>query len=92
MIDGFREDKTEWNSSDYRFTKKDNVLYAFMLKAPKNRVAVLKSLTTGETVLSVKLLGAGNVDFCQNFGVLTVMLPEKLPTEYTNCLAIELQD
>lgn len=91
-IEGFCEDKTEWNSSDFRFTKKGNTLYAFLMQAPETRVAVLKSLTPGETVKSVRLLGTGTVEFAQNFGVLTVKLPEKLPTVYTNCLAIELAE
>lgn len=91
-IEGFCEDKTEWNSSDFRFTKKGNTLYAFLMQAPETRVAVLKSLTPGETVKSVRLLGTGAVEFAQNFGVLTVKLPEKLPTVYTNCLAIELAE
>ncbi len=90
LIQGFREDKTDWNSSDYRFTVKGNVLYAFMLKAPENRVAVLKSLKPQEKVRSVRLLGVGDVPFAQNFGILNVQLPEKLPTVYTNCLAIEV--
>lgn len=89
-IDGFREDKTDWNSSDYRFTQKDGVLYAFMMKAPENNVAVIKSLDQQEKVVSVELLGAGEVPFAQNYGVLTVQLPEELPTKYTNCLAIHL--
>ena len=36
-IDGFTENKTEWNSSDYRFTQKDGALYAFLMKAPRKR-------------------------------------------------------
>lgn len=90
VIDGFREDKTEWNSSDFRFTQKGNILYAFLLKAPQNGVAVIKSLTEQEKVRSVRLLGTGDVEFAQDFGVLAVKLPGKLPTQYTNCLAIEL--
>lgn len=90
LIEGFREDKTEWNSSDFRFTKKENVLYSFIMKAPENGVVVLKSLTPDEKVKSVRLLGAGQAEFAQSFGILTVKLPEKLPTCYTNCLAIEL--
>ena len=79
-----------WKASDYRFTKKENTLYAFLMKTPGSRVAVLKSLTETEQVKSVRLLGAGPVEYAQNFGVLTVKLPERMPTEYTNCLAIEL--
>lgn len=89
-IQGFTEDKTMWNASDYRFTKKENTLYAFLMKTPENRVAVLKSLTEAEQVKSVRMLGVGPVEYAQNFGVLTVKLPERMPTEYTNCLAIEL--
>lgn len=92
LIEGFREDKTEWNSSDFRFTRKGNTVYAFMLKAPENRAAVIKSLKPEERVRSVRLLGAGNVEFSQYCGVLTVKLPENLPTEYVNCLALEMQE
>lgn len=91
LIEGFREDKTEWNSSDFRFTRKENTVYAFMLKAPENGAAVIKSLKPEEKVRSVRLLGAGNVEFSQYCGVLTVKLPENLPTEYVNCLALEMQ-
>lgn len=60
------------------------------MKVPENRVAVLKSLTQEEKVKSVRLLGAGDMEYSQNYGVLTVKLPETLPTGYVNCLAIEL--
>ena len=39
----------------------------------------------------VKLLRDGAVKFEQSFGILIVSLPEKLPTEYTNCLEITLK-
>ena len=39
---------------------------------------------------SVRLLGAGEEEFVQSLGVLIVKLPEKLPTEYANCLALKL--
>lgn len=90
VIQGFREDKTEWNSSDYRFTTKDGALYAFMMQAADNRVAVIKSLFPEEKVKNVSLMGYGPVEYAQNFGTLTVKLPQQLPTEYTNCLKIEL--
>ena len=90
LIDGFREDRTEWTPSEWRFTRQGNTLYAFLMKVPENRVAVLKSLTQEEKVKSVRLLGAGDMEYSQNYGVLTVKLPETLPTGYVNCLAIEL--
>jgi len=89
-IDGFREEKVEWKSSDIRYTTKGKTLYAFLLKAPENRVAVLKSLAESEKVASVRLLGGGECAFNQAFGVLTVKLPAELPTPYTNCLALEM--
>lgn len=91
VIKGFKEDKVDWNSSDFRFTQKGNTLFAFMLSPPENRVAVVKSLTETDTVTSVKLLGAGDCAFSQAFGTLTVKLPDRLPTPYTNVLALELR-
>ena len=88
VINGFQETAVEWNASDFRFVRKDGTLYAFMLRAPENGTAVLKSLSEKEQVKAVKLLGHGEVSFAQSFGILTVKLPEKLPTPYTNCLAI----
>ena len=90
LIEGFKEQKTAWNSSDFRFTRKGSTLYAFMLAAPENRVAVIKSLTETDRVASVKLLGDGACEFSQAFGTLTVKLPDRLPTQYVNALAIEL--
>lgn len=90
LISGFKEEKMIWNSSDIRYTAKGKTLYAFLLSAPENRVAVLKSLAESEKVKSVKLLGGGNCKFSQSFGVLTVKLPDKLPTKYINVLALEM--
>lgn len=89
-IDGFTENKTEWNSSDFRFTKKGDTVYAFLMKASDQRIAVLKSFTAEDRIEEVRLLGYGKVEFEVSFGVLVVKLPETLPTEYTNCLAIRL--
>ncbi|MGN1346638.1 MAG: alpha-L-fucosidase [Eubacteriales bacterium] len=90
MIDGFRESRVAWGSSDYRFTCKGNDVYAFMMCAPADRRAVVKSFTEADHVEKVTLLGHGEVAFAQNYGVLTVALPENLPTKYTNCLKITL--
>ncbi len=90
-IDGYIENKTNWNSSDYRFVQKGNTVYAYLMAAPENRVAVIKTFTPEEQITSVRLLGYGPVNFKQEYGMLIVRLPEELPTEYTNCLAIELK-
>ena len=89
VIDGFKEVQVPWGPSDYRFTAKDENVYAFMMHAPEDRRAVIRSFE-GDTVAAVSLLGCGEVPFTQSFGVLTVELPENLPTEYTNCLRITL--
>jgi alpha-L-fucosidase len=90
LIEGFREEAVNWTETDYRFTCKGKKVYAFMMKAPESRTAVIRSFTPEEKVVSARLLGGGALPFSQNYGVLTVKLPEKLPTVYTNCLALEL--
>lgn len=90
VIEGFKEEKVAWNHSDFRFTRRGQRLYAFMLGAPPNRIAVLKSLSEQDKVVGVRLLGAGDCPFNQSFGVLTARLPAVLPTKYTNVLAIDL--
>ena len=92
VIDGFTEDETKWTSSDYRFVKKGNTLYAYLMRTPKNGVVVIKSLKPEEKVRRVRLLGEGDVEFSQSFGVLTVKLPKKMPTRYVNCLALTLEE
>lgn len=90
VINVFQEDAVDWTPADFRFTQKDNTLYAFQLRRPENGTAVIKSLGEGETVRSVRLLGAGPVEYSWKYGVLAVKLPQQLPTPYANCLAIEL--
>jgi alpha-L-fucosidase len=90
LIEGFKEEEVAWNSSDFRFVQKGSTLYAFQLRAPGNGVAVIKSLTEAEKVKSVKLLGHGECKFQQAFGVLTVKLPDRMPTRYVNTLAMAL--
>ena len=92
VIDRFKEDAVEWTSSDYRFVKKDNTVYVHMMRAPENRVAVVKSFTPEDKIKSVRLLGVGEVPFAQEFGVLTAKLPEEMPTPYVNVLAVELAE
>lgn len=89
-ISGFKEDEVSWTSSDFRFTQKGNILYAFQMRWPEDNRAVIKSLMPNEKVKSVSLLGVGEIPFEQPFGTLVVNLPNDRPTEYVNCLAIEL--
>ena len=84
------EGRVLWTDEDFRFVKKDNTVYAYIMKQNPNRSVVLRSFNEGESIKNVRLLGYGNVEFVHKFGVLTVQLPENLPTEYLNCIAVEL--
>lgn len=90
IIQGFKEDEVNWTSSDFRFTQKQNILYAFQMRWPEDGRTVIKSLQPEEKVKSVRLLGSGTVSFEQPFGTLVIHLPNEKPTNYTNCFAIEL--
>jgi alpha-L-fucosidase len=89
-IEGFREDKTEWNVTDFRFVKRENTVYAFMMAQAYNGAAVIRSFNNGERITGVRLLGYGNVEYVHEYGVLTVKLPDKLPAAFANCLAVTL--
>jgi len=90
-IEGFREDKTDWNRSDYRFTQKDGKVYAFMLGARGGETAVLRSFSD-RRIADVRLLGAESVAWKQEMGLLLVSLPEKLPSLCANALQITLAE
>ena len=68
IIDGYREDKTDWLRSDFRFTQKDGAVYAFMMGIKGGEPAVLRSFAD-TTVKSVELLGVGEVPFAQEYGM-----------------------
>ena len=86
-IDGFTEEKTDWNRSDFRFVQKDGAVYAFALGAAAGEALVLRSFAEQE-VKQVELLGVGAVPFRQEYGVLVVQMPEKLPSICANVLKI----
>lgn len=90
-IEGFCEDQVAWNASDFRFVTKNEKLYAFMMSTKVNRSAIIRSLAESEHVKSVRLLGYGNVNFNQFSGILTIALPDKLPTEYVNTFEITFE-
>ena len=86
-IEGFREDKTEWTPHDFRFTRKDGSVYAFMLGMKGGETAVLRSFGD-QSVRSVELLGFGPAEWRQELGVLLVALPDRLPSRCANTLKI----
>ncbi len=90
VVQGFTEERVSWTSSDFRFTRRDDTLYAFQLAWPADGRSVIRSLVGHETATEVRLLGHGPVAFEQSYGVLTVRLPDKAPLDVANCLAITL--
>jgi alpha-L-fucosidase len=90
-LEGVREDQTEWTETDFRFTRKGNTVYAFMMAQAYSGAAVIRSFNEGERITGVRLLGCGNVEYVHQYGVLTVKLPDKLPAAFANCLAVSLR-
>ncbi|MBQ3865133.1 MAG: alpha-L-fucosidase [Clostridia bacterium] len=89
-IEGFTEEKTAWSRSDFRFVQKDGCVYAFMMGLQPGETAVLRSFAD-EKVSGVTLVGAGDLPYRHEFGILSVPLPARLPTKYTNVLKIKLK-
>ena len=86
-IDGFTEEKTDWNLSDVRYVQKEGAVYAFLLGAKGGETVTLRSFAEDE-VKSVELLGYGPVEFKKDYGVVVVKLPERLPSFCANTLKI----
>lgn len=90
----FNERQTaEFTAADFRFTTKNQVLYAIGLVWPANGEAVIRSLATAEgnpAVSSVSLLGGGDVtrEFRQLPDGMHVTLPGNSPNEYAYVLRI----
>ena len=77
---GFNDGQyTKAGSSEIRFTKKGNILYATALAWPDNMKLSIKSLAT-ERISSVVLLGYGKIPFTQSSDAFSVNLPKKVNT------------
>jgi alpha-L-fucosidase len=77
---GFNDGQyTKAGSSEIRFTKKGNILYATALAWPDNMQLSIKSLAT-ERISSVELLGYGKIPFTQSSDAFSVTLPKKVNT------------
>jgi alpha-L-fucosidase len=92
LIDHFREDRVTWTAHDFRFTQRGDTLYAFQMRWPADRQALISTLTPADPVRSVRLLGAGAVAWQQTDAGLLVELPPVGPASDLNCLAIELTE
>jgi len=78
---------TVWTPYDYRFTRKGDTVYAFIMGNPGT--AAIHAFKDCGPIRSVRLLGAGPVPFTWQMGVLVVELPERRPLDQFNGLAID---
>lgn len=91
VIEHFKEDPVDWTVEDFRFTAKDNAVYAFQFKWPEGGKTVIRSLASGSVprVTAVALLGHdGAVSFEQTSRGLAIDLPEQKPCDYTQCFRV----
>jgi alpha-L-fucosidase len=86
-----------YTQKDFRFTKKDQTLYAFCLVNPSDDL-LITSLASGarnkpHQIASVKLLGSGEqLSWKQTKDGLAIERPSKLPTPYSICFEITFQN
>ncbi|MCL5065624.1 MAG: alpha-L-fucosidase [Firmicutes bacterium] len=92
VIDHFHEEPVPWTIEDFRFTRKDSVVYAFLMKWPEGGHTVVRSLgLSAGRVQQVELLGSqGPISFHQEERGLAVVLPKNRPCDYTQCLKVTL--
>jgi alpha-L-fucosidase len=101
IIEGaFRDVEREpFTPQDFRFTCKNGVLYAFVMKFPKDGKIVIPLLGSGSAavgtgafdIASVRLLGYSNkVSFTRDRNALSVAVEGSIQTEYPVGFAIQL--
>ena len=89
----FREDALDWTSEDFRFTAKDDNVYAFQLKWPDNGKALIKALAGAKEleVAEARLLGFDKpLGFTQDANGLQIALPPKREVEGPHCFCLRL--
>jgi alpha-L-fucosidase len=88
-------DTQPFTAQDFRFTKKDSMLYAIELGWPIDREAVIHSLAgqVGEAkIASVALLGSeAKIAFEQRDDGLHIHLPEQTPGKYAYSFRIQFE-
>ena len=90
---GMGSDVRSYTPEDFRFTRKGDVVYAFMMGWPENGKTTIKSMAQGSEnfpreIARVELLDAGPLTFVRDTKGLTVNLPERKPNDYAYALKI----
>ncbi len=89
----FKEEEVIYNSRDFRFTTKGNVVYATCLGWPEGSKFLVKSFATGKTeaVKDVQILGCDDVlDWTVTENGLEVKAPSKKPCDTAYVIKITL--
>jgi alpha-L-fucosidase len=83
----FKEGKAAWQSTDYRFTRKDNAIYAYMMRTGGDKKAVIYSLgrLCENEIKSVDVSGHPTV-FEQKDAALLVRIPGGLDKGMPTCI------
>jgi alpha-L-fucosidase len=83
----FKEKKTVWQQTDYRFTKKSDAVYAYMMRAGTEDQAVIRGLGRlyEKEIKSVGVSGQPT-EFEQKDGALLVRLPAGLDRTMPVCI------
>ncbi len=90
---GGARDVGTYNAEDFRFTKKGDIVYAFLMNWPANGKITIKSMATNSAnfpkeVAKVELLGAGQLKFDRTDAGLSVSLPDQKPNDFAYCLKV----
>ena len=88
----FKEEKAVWQSTDYRFTRKGDAVFAYMMRTGGAEKAVIQSLGRlyEKEIKSVEVSGCP-AEFEQKDGVLLVRLPGGLDTGMPACIKATTQ-
>ena len=78
-----------FTSKDFRFTQKDNIVYAFIMEWPEEKTVTIASFV-GERIKNIELLGYGKVDFKMTDAGLEVLIPEDKPCNAAFTLKINI--
>jgi alpha-L-fucosidase len=93
---GGARDVATYTVEDFRFTKKGDIVYAFLMNWPASGKATIKALAAGsanfpKSIARVELLGAGQVNVERTDAGLVVSLPDQKPNDYAYCLKVTPQ-
>jgi alpha-L-fucosidase len=91
---GMGSDVRSYTSEDVRFTKKGDIVYAFLMGWPDSGKATIKNLATGSAnfpkeISKVELLGSNiPLAFTRQETGLVVTMPDKKPNDYAYALKV----